>query len=85
MLSQRCYDHIGIRSLEKRWAVLVERAVRTVRDRLDQSEQLGFDGLVTATRDLLQGPDADVVVASLRQQFRVVMVDEFQDTDHVQW
>ncbi|MFM7126346.1 MAG: UvrD-helicase domain-containing protein, partial [Actinomycetota bacterium] len=70
---------------EKRWAVLVERAVRTVRDRLDQSEQLGFDGLVTATRDLLQGPDADVVVASLRQQFRVVMVDEFQDTDHVQW
>lgn len=70
---------------EKRWAALVGRAVRTVRDRLDQSEQLGFDGLVTATRDLLQGPEADVVVASLRQQFRVVMVDEFQDTDHVQW
>lgn len=71
--------------VEKRWAVIVERAVRMVQERLERSDQLGFDGLITAVRDLLSGPAGATVVEALRRRFRVVLVDEFQDTDHVQW
>lgn len=71
--------------VEKRWAVIVERAVRMIQERLERSDQLGFDGLITAVRDLLNGPEGASVVTALRRQFRVVLVDEFQDTDHVQW
>lgn len=71
--------------VEKRWAVLVDRAVTEVRQRLETSDQLGFDGLVTAVRDLLDGPGGSAVADAVRHQFRVVLVDEFQDTDQVQW
>lgn len=71
--------------VEKRWAVIVERAVRMIQERLERSDQLGFDGLITAVRDLLNGPEGSTVAGDLRRRFRVVLVDEFQDTDHVQW
>lgn len=71
--------------VEKRWAVVVERAVHLIQERLERSDQLGFDGLITAVRDLLNGPEGGTVAEALRRRFRVVLVDEFQDTDHVQW
>lgn len=71
--------------VERRWAVIVERAVRLIQERLERSDQLGFDGLITAVRDLLNGPAGATVAEALRRRFRLVLVDEFQDTDHVQW
>ncbi|MGA0878687.1 MAG: UvrD-helicase domain-containing protein, partial [Ilumatobacteraceae bacterium] len=71
--------------VEKRWAVIAEQAVHAIQDRLDRSNQLGFDGLITAVRDLLSGPEGRTVAEALRRQFHVVLVDEFQDTDQVQW
>lgn len=54
-----------------------------------------YDDLLTTLRDLLVGrisPDAepdpalaDAVRARLRDRFRIVLIDEFQDTDPIQW
>ena len=44
-----------------------------------------FDDLLADTRDLLLSDDGRAVALELRRRFRVVLVDEFQDTDQVQW
>lgn len=68
---------------------------REVRRRKSIRGLVTHDDLLTRLRDLLFGrvsPDADpahalahAVRTRLRDQFRVVLVDEFQDTDPVQW
>jgi exodeoxyribonuclease V beta subunit len=45
---------------------------------------LGFDDLLTRLAHALRDPDAPAR-ARMRQRWRIVMVDEFQDTDPVQW
>lgn len=69
----------------KRWAVLVTRAVREIQDRMERGDLLSFDRLVCEVFDLIEGSDGEAIASSLREQFRVVLVDEFQDTDHMQW
>ena len=44
-----------------------------------------YDDLLTRLRDALAGRDGAAVAARLRERYRVVLVDEFQDTDPVQW
>ena len=44
-----------------------------------------YDDLLTRLRKILTDPGGDVAVRRLRERFRVVLVDEFQDTDPVQW
>jgi exodeoxyribonuclease V beta subunit len=65
---------------------LVERAVATVLDRRRRWRHRTFDSMITDTRDLVfdevRGP---ALVAELRDRFQLVLIDEFQDTDRVQW
>jgi exodeoxyribonuclease V beta subunit len=44
-----------------------------------------YDDLLTRLEKILTDPGGDVAVRRLRDRFRVVLVDEFQDTDPVQW
>lgn len=44
-----------------------------------------FDDLLADTRSLLVDDTDRSVAVELRRRFRVVLVDEFQDTDRVQW
>ncbi|MFT0532347.1 UvrD-helicase domain-containing protein [Castellaniella hirudinis] len=46
---------------------------------------LGFDGLLSGLAQALEGPQGETLALRLRQQFPVVLVDEFQDTDPVQY
>ena len=50
-----------------------------------QRAQMGFNDLLTRLRDALNGPGGDYLAATLRTQFPVALVDEFQDTDPVQY
>ena len=46
---------------------------------------IGYDDQIDRLRATLTGPSASVAVQRLRERFAVVLVDEFQDTDPVQW
>ena len=64
---------------------LVERSVALVSLRRRQSGTLSFDDVLTQLRDALCGPGGESAVTSLRSRFKVALIDEFQDTDPVQW
>nr|WP_206675807.1 UvrD-helicase domain-containing protein [Nocardioides zeae] len=61
------------------------RAVRAeVERRKRQAGLLGYDDLLSQLATALEDPDA-AARTRMRQRWRVVLVDEFQDTDPVQW
>ena len=64
---------------------LVQASVDNVTSRQSGSGTLGFDDVLTQLRDALVSPAAAPVAAALRSRYRVVLIDEFQDTDRVQW
>src|SRR5262249_29104454 len=66
--------------------VRLAQAVRTELDR--RKRALGvmtYDDLLTRLDETLAGPGGEAAAARLRERYRVVLVDEFQDTDPVQW
>ena len=44
-----------------------------------------YEDLLTRLQETLAGPGGDAAAERLRARYRVVLVDEFQDTDPVQW
>lgn len=74
---------------DNRWAAMRSRFAAAVRSRLEQRKRelrvIGYDDLLTRLESALAGPQGDVVRSRLDEQFRLVVVDEFQDTDVVQW
>ncbi len=55
-----------------------------LRQRKEARNVLAFEDLLTQLDDALHGPDGAVLAESIRQKYRVALVDEFQDTDPVQ-
>jgi exodeoxyribonuclease V beta subunit len=70
-------------------AAMRARFAARVREELDvRKRRLGlltFDDLLVRLCDALTGSGSAEVAARLRDRYRVVLVDEFQDTDPVQW
>jgi len=46
---------------------------------------MGYDDVLSQLRDALVDPGSGAVTDALRSRFSVVLIDEFQDTDRVQW
>ncbi|CAK0775032.1 RecBCD enzyme subunit RecB [Gammaproteobacteria bacterium] len=46
---------------------------------------MGFNDLITRPRKALEGPNAERLAAIIRQQFPAALIDEFQDTDPIQY
>ncbi|HSY39476.1 MAG TPA: UvrD-helicase domain-containing protein, partial [Polyangia bacterium] len=44
-----------------------------------------FDDMLTLVNDALNGPRGSELTTTLRQRYRLAIVDEFQDTDQIQW
>jgi exodeoxyribonuclease V beta subunit len=70
-------------------AAVLCHAAAWVRDRFEREQrrraQLGFDDLLTGLDDALAGPGGARLADTIRRQFPVAMIDEFQDTDPVQY
>jgi exodeoxyribonuclease V beta subunit len=64
-----------------------ERVRDEVERRRRRSGLLTFDDLLTRLRDTLRADDdrGAAACARLRERYRVALVDEFQDTDPIQW
>ncbi|MBN1930726.1 MAG: exodeoxyribonuclease V subunit beta [Desulfobacterales bacterium] len=58
---------------------------RRFRQEKQRRAQVGFDDLLTRLNDALQKPGNERLAEVIRKQFPVVLIDEFQDTDPVQY
>jgi exodeoxyribonuclease V beta subunit len=47
--------------------------------------QYDFDDMLAIVAETLRGPRGPALVAALRARYRLAIIDEFQDTDPVQW
>jgi exodeoxyribonuclease V beta subunit len=70
-------------------AAMRRRLAIAVRDELERRKRqmavMTYDDLLTRLDETLKGPGAASAAARLQARYRVVLVDEFQDTDPVQW
>ena len=66
-------------------AALAAGTVAELRRRLATDGSAGFDDLVLGLHARLHAADGDLVAGILRARHRLVLVDEHQDTDAVQW
>ncbi len=71
------------------WGAMRSRFATAVRSRLERRKRelrvIGYDDLLTRLEAALAGSQGHVVRSRLDAQYRLVIVDEFQDTDVVQW
>ena len=70
-------------------AAMRYRLARVVRDELEQRKRrlavMTYDDLLTRLNTILDGPNGPAARERLRTRYDVVLVDEFQDTDPIQW
>lgn len=68
---------------------ILVHAARWISERLEQEKQhraeMGFDDLLVRLDEALAGAQGDHLAATIRRQFPVALIDEFQDTDPVQY
>jgi ATP-dependent helicase/nuclease subunit A len=64
------------------WRLLVSYA-EDFRERFIREGHLSFDGLLVRARNLVR--DQDHVRADLKRRYRTILIDEFQDTDPIQY
>lgn len=64
---------------------LISPFAKTFRQTYLSQGYVSFDGLLTLTRDLLQKKEYRYIREKLKKEFRTILVDEFQDTDPVQY
>ena len=58
---------------------------RRVRQEKERRARMGFDDLLTRLHAALQAPGGQRLARAVREQFPVALIDEFQDTDPVQY
>ena len=75
--------------LDARGTALLHRVRSEARARLVELKQTRrlqtYDDLIDGVAEASEGEHGDALVAALRQQYRIALVDEFQDTDPRQW
>jgi len=91
---ERCGElqmaHGRLTELLARYALCLETELpayvrRELAQRKDAAGAHSFDDLLSRLRLALRGPGGSALAGSLRQQYRAALIDEFQDTDPVQY
>ncbi len=70
-------------------AAMRRRLALAARSELDARKRalslMTYDDQLTRLLATLEGPGGGQAIATLRERYRVVLIDEFQDTDPIQW
>ena len=69
-------------AVAQRFGPLVEERLRA---RKRAAGQYDFDDMLLLVDEALRGPRGAELAAALRRRYRLAVIDEFQDTDPVQW
>ncbi|MDQ2679285.1 MAG: UvrD-helicase domain-containing protein [Actinomycetota bacterium] len=64
---------------------LVSRSIEMMRVRRRGAGTMSFDDILVELRRAFDGDGGTAAIETLRKRFRVALIDEFQDTDPVQW
>jgi exodeoxyribonuclease V beta subunit len=64
---------------------LAKEVRRELEDRKRRQRVMDYDDLLMRLRDALAGDSGETIAARLRERYDIALVDEFQDTDPVQW
>ena len=83
MLSGSSVEAASELPADRRAVTFVHEALAEIDLRLRRQGAPSFDSLLTSVRDAIRADGR--LVQTLRDQFPVALVDEFQDTDPVQW
>ena len=69
------------------WSSFINQIRQKINEQRILSGILSFDDLITGLRDLLkpENPLSKDVINGMRARYRLVLIDEFQDTDDTQW
>ena len=78
-------DDLGVTPAHRLLRDLVMWSMEEVSERRRRNGTVSFDDLLTQLRSALEGPGSTAVIDALRSRFKVALIDEFQDTDSVQW
>jgi exodeoxyribonuclease V beta subunit len=69
--------------------LLTDLYLRPIEERLDRDKRerglIDYDDMLAWVWRALEGPAGPALAAALRQRYRFGLVDEFQDTDELQW
>lgn len=75
--------------LPEAWNGILPHAVRWVAARFAEEQarlaQMGFNELLTRLDAALAGPNGERLAEAIRKRFPAAMIDEFQDTDQIQY
>jgi len=70
-------------------AALVQSALPEVREFLSRAKsltgQFDYDDLIAEVVDAVEGSHGSALIEALRRRYQVALIDEFQDTDELQW
>ncbi|MGJ0516073.1 MAG: exodeoxyribonuclease V subunit beta [Methylomicrobium sp.] len=76
-------------SLPKLEVELMKHAIHWIRERYDREKQrmarMTFNDMLTRLDNALQGPSGESLKKTIRQQYPIALIDEFQDTDPIQY
>jgi exodeoxyribonuclease V beta subunit len=64
---------------------MIRTARREIAARKDLRNIMFYDDLLLKMRSALQGPGGDVLATAIRDKYRSAIIDEFQDTDTIQY
>jgi exodeoxyribonuclease V beta subunit len=90
-LCQRLYDACrhADRAFEREWACLLARFHGWLREELPRRKRLlnlrSYDDLLLDLYRAMEGDGGDHLAARLRERYQAALIDEFQDTDPLQW
>ena len=79
--------HVDDGSIAFSWTTFVNQIREQINVNRSISGTITFDDLITGLRDLLSpsNPLSVDVIENMRTRYRLVLIDEFQDTDDTQW
>ena len=78
------FDRMAI-DLQRRLLTLYQAAAEIYREKKRDAGLLDYDDLQIYALEMLQNPQNTRVREDLRRRYKYVMVDEFQDTNELQW